>query len=156
MILSNIDELSFATLIGKCRALCLDYGDKRVGVAVSDINWQISSPLKVFESHGVYPNILKVVSEYDVGVVVVGSPVSLNGGNSGTQLEKVKKFVKKLEQLLPRDISIVYWDERLSSVAASRFLVEAEMSLSQKKKNIDKVAASFILHGFLDYVANKQ
>lgn len=156
MILSNIDELSFVTLVGKCRALCLDYGNKRVGVAVSDINWRIASPLKVFESHGVYSNILKVVSEYAAGVVVVGSPVSLNGGNSGTQLEKVKKFVTKLEQLLPPDISIVYWDERLSSVAASRFLVEAEMSISQKKKNIDKVAASFILHGFLDYVANKQ
>ena len=155
MIVSDPKELCYIDYIGKCRVLCLDYGDKRVGVAISDINWRIASPLKVLESHGVYSDLFKLISEYSIGIVVVGAPKALNGGDSGKQFEKVKKFVEKLDELSNSkslDIKIIYWDERLSSVAANRFLNESEMSISRKKKNIDKVAASFILQGFLDYI----
>ena len=150
MILNDPNELCYESLRGKCRVLCLDYGDKRIGLAISDINWMIASPLKVLESHGVVKDLLKVANENNAGVVVVGAPKALNGGDSGKQLEKVKKFVEKLNELLPEKI-ILFWDERLSSVAATRFLDEAKISLSQKKKNIDKVAASFILQGVLDF-----
>ena len=149
MILNDPKELCCSELKGKCRVLCLDYGDKRIGLAISDINWMIASPLKVLESHGVVKDLLKVANENNAGVVVVGAPKALNGGDSGKQLEKVKKFVEKLNELLPEKI-ILFWDERLSSVAATRFLDEAEMSLTKRKKTIDKVAASFILQGMLD------
>lgn len=155
MIVFDSKELCYTDYIGKCRVLSIDYGDKRVGVAVSDINWRIASPLKVLESHGVYNELFQLILDYSIGIVVVGAPKALNGGESGKQFEKVKKFVEKLEELSVSkslDIKIIYWDERLSSVAANRFLDESEMSISRKKKNIDKVAASFILQGFLDYV----
>ena len=150
MIINDPNELCHKTLKGNCRVLCLDYGDKRVGVAISDINWMIASPFKVLESHGVYKDLLKLIEENNIGVIVVGAPRALNGGGSGKQFEKVKKFVEKLNELLPEKL-ILFWDERLSSVAATRFLDEAGMNLAQKKKNIDKVAASFILQGVLNY-----
>ncbi len=150
IIQDNIGCCSFEC-IGKSRALCLDYGDKRIGVALSDIGWNIASPLVVLDSHGVFPKLLKIIEENKVGVIVVGAPQSLAGGSSGKQHEKVKKFTEKLDELA-KDIIIVFWDERYSSVAATRALVEAEMTHAKKKQYIDKVAASFILQGFLNYV----
>lgn len=152
MIIDDPKELCYPDFIGKGRALCLDYGDKRIGVAVSDIDWIIASPLKVLQSHGCYPDIIKLVSDYSVEILVIGAPKPLSGGTSGKQFEKVKKFVTKLDEIFDSNIKIIYWDERLSSVAANRFLEESEMTLSNRKKNIDKVAASFILQGFLGYV----
>ncbi len=149
MILSDPRELSISELKGHCRVLCLDYGDKRIGVAISDINWIIASPLKVLASHGVLKELIQTIDEQNVGVLVVGAPKSLSGGNSGKQFEKVKKFANKLDELLPNK-KILFFDERLSSVAAKRFLDEAEMTRSKQKKTIDKVAASFFLQGFLD------
>lgn len=155
MLIPDIKELNACDLIGKQRALCIDYGNKRVGIAISDISWKIASPFKVLESHGVFFNLFKIIEEYSVGLVVIGAPLSLNGGESGAQHEKVKKFTEKLISLIEEKnlkIDVIFWDERLSSVAANRFLSESEMTFSSKRKNIDKVAASFILQGLLDYL----
>ena len=154
MIIQEKNELFRSDYIGKRRALCLDYGDKRIGVAVSDIGWDIASPLIVLESNGVFQKLSKILNDYSIGIIIVGAPHSLSGANSGKQYEKVKKFTEKLEKI-ENNIDILYWDERLSSVAATRILVEAEMTHSNKKKNIDKIAASFILQGFLDYMRYK-
>ena len=154
MIISEARELRCSELPGYRRALCLDYGNKRIGVAVSDINWTIASPLKVLESHGAYPSLLKLIDDYDIGLVIVGIPKALNGESAGSQLEKVQKFAAKLDVLLTEresDVKIAYWDERLSTVAANRLLAEADTTLRRKQQTIDKVAASFILQGFLDF-----
>ena len=157
-MICDIKELCLSKFIGEGRALCVDYGDKRIGLAVSDIQWRISSPLVVLESHGVFPKIKKIITEYVVLLIVVGCPKSLSGGFGGMQNEKVKKFTEKLAEIY-QNISIIYWDERMSTVAAERFLLEADVSRSKKKNTIDKVAASFILCGFLNYcdtIANKE
>ena len=149
----DAEELCIPYLIGRGRVLCIDYGDMRVGLALSDINWIISSPYSVAESHGIYPILNEIISEKSVVLIVVGFPHSLNGGCNGKQLEKVKKFVKKLETLT--ETTITYWDERLSTVSASHFLDEANIRNRNKKVYIDKIAASLILTGFLDYCSMK-
>ncbi len=147
-------ELCIGDLKGQCRALCVDYGDKRVGIAISDINWVIASPMVVLESHRVYQRLLQLVDEYKVGVVVVGVPKALNGGATGKQLEKVHKFVTKLNEL-SRNLRIVLWDERQSTNGAIRVLESAEVAKSKYKTKIDKIAACFILEGFLGYCNSK-
>ncbi|MBQ9335476.1 MAG: Holliday junction resolvase RuvX [Alphaproteobacteria bacterium] len=145
-------ELCFSEYKGKCRALCIDYGDKRVGIAISDINWMISSPLVVLSSQGVYRGIREIVETHEVGVIVVGEPIALNGAKGGKQLEKVNKFVRKLNEMCER-IAIVMWDERLSTCGAERIITGCK-SRNNRDKIIDKVAASFILEGFLEHVSN--
>ena len=147
------EELCLSLLKGKGRVLCIDYGDRRVGLALSDVNWIISSPYAVLESHGIYPKIKKIIVEKSVVLMVIGLPCSLNGGFNGKQLEKVKKFVKKLET--ETETTITYWDERLSTVSASHFLYEANINKRNQTGYIDKVAASLILTGFLDYCSRK-
>ncbi len=147
-------ELCVGDLKGQCRALCIDYGDRRVGIAISDIDWIIASPLVVLESHGVYQKLLRLIDEYVVGVVVVGLPKALNGGCAGKQLEKVHKFVAKLDEL-KHDLVVVFWDERQSTNGAIRILERAEEAKSKYKAMIDKVAASFILEGFLQHCYRK-
>jgi putative Holliday junction resolvase len=99
--------------------------------------------------------LFKIISEQSVKIIVVGAPIALNGGSSGKQFEKVKRFSERFNILLDQnllDVKILYWDERLSTVAANKILTEANMTFANKRKNIDKVAASFILQGFLNYV----
>jgi putative Holliday junction resolvase len=143
--------------VGKCRALGIDYGDKRIGIAVSDIGWNISSPLKVLDNHGAYQKLFQLVDEYMVGVIVIGMPVSLKGQVEGEQVIKVKKFAGKLGDLLEdrsKNIELIGWDERMSSNAAHGILSECGASTTYRKHNIDKIAASFILQGFLDFMRN--
>lgn len=159
MIIDNPKELCYSNYIGFSRALCFDYGDKRIGVAISDINWLIASPFKILPSHGIFNDVFNIFKEYEVKFIVIGAPKTLSGIAAGKQFEKVKKFSLKLEQLIKEkdlDIKIIYWDERFSSVAVSHYFDEAELSLSKRKNNVDKVAASFILQGFLDFVRFKK
>jgi putative Holliday junction resolvase len=152
---------------GYTRALGLDYGDKRIGIAVSDMDWRIASPLKVINSHGCFPAILNIIDEYSVGLVVVGIPYALNGGNAGKQCEKVKKFIDKLVYLVTQKftalngeaqdafpVQIITWDERHSSVEASGLLSDARASQKTMRACIDKIAASIILQGTLDALAS--
>ncbi len=151
-MIKSANELCLNELKGRCRALCIDYGDKRIGVAISDINWEIASPLIVLESHGVYDRLLEIINEQEVGVIVVGAPLAINGDQGGKQLEKVKRFVENLEKKV--NLPIVMWDERLSTHGADRLLTNACITKSRRKTYIDKVAASFILEGFLHYCEN--
>lgn len=142
-------ELCFSHLIGKCRALCIDYGDKRTGVAISDKNWIIAYPLAVLKSNGIYRALMQIMKEYDVGLIVVGAPISLSGGESGKQLEKVKYFASGLAK--KTEAPIIFWDERLSTHGAARILQEANIKTRKQTAHIDKIAAGFILEGFLNY-----
>jgi putative Holliday junction resolvase len=142
----------FAQYANKYRALGLDYGDKRTGVALSDIGWNIASPLIVLDSHKIFSELLAIIRDNSVKIVVVGLPIALGGGRHGKQLEKVVKFTGILKNKLSFDeaMDVLFWDERLSSVAAHRALSETGASMNNRKKNVDKIAASFILQGFLD------
>jgi len=132
------------------RIMALDIGDKKIGVAMSDPEGVLATPLvtiiRLNDSEAI-DSICKLVSKYKVGYVVVGLPYSLDG-SVGTQAEKVCAFARKLSQSLQVDIRMQ--DERLSSAAADRLLSEAGAKKGHKKSVRDAAAAAFILQGYLD------
>ncbi|AKG73931.1 Holliday junction resolvase RuvX [Salinicoccus halodurans] len=135
------------------RTLGLDVGTKTVGVALSDaLGWtaQGLTTLKIDSENGVFgiDEVEKIVQENDVSTIVVGLPKHMNNsiGESG---ERSIHYSKLLEKSMP-DVKILLWDERLSTAGAERTLLEADVSRKKRKAVIDKMAAVFILQGFLD------
>ena len=150
MIYSNWKEIDIKEKIKQGRVLCLDYGLKRTGVAISDLGWEIATPIKVIETKVLLQKLQSILNEYKVGLFVIGVPIALNGGINGIQHNIVNDFIIKLNNTI--SIDILQYDERLSTVAANRFLSESNMNWRKKKDNIDKIAASFILQGLLDTI----
>ncbi|WP_411844235.1 Holliday junction resolvase RuvX [Salinicoccus sp. HZC-1] len=135
------------------RTLGLDVGTKTVGVALSDaLGWtaQGLTTLKIDTESGIFgiDEVVDIVNENDVSTIVVGLPKHMNNsiGESG---ERSIHYSKLLEKKLP-DVKILLWDERLSTAGAERTLLEADVSRKKRKAVIDKMAAVFILQGFLD------
>jgi putative holliday junction resolvase len=130
----------------------LDVGSKTVGVAVSDeLGWtaQGLETLKIDEeqnSFGFY-QLGKIIQDYQIETVVVGFPKNMNG-TIGPRGEASQRFAKELEERF--GVSCVLWDERLTTMAAERVLLEADVSRKKRKKVIDKMAAVMILQGYLD------
>ncbi|MDR1150044.1 MAG: Holliday junction resolvase RuvX [Clostridiales bacterium] len=138
------------------RILCLDYGDKFTGIAVSDDSESIAVPLVVIMSHEI-KKLIKIIVDYKVKRIVIGMPKKLNGANN-KQCEKVCKFKKKLENKIKkisidnsRFTDIVFWDERFSTIGAKNNIMSLRLNLQKEKKVIDKHAATFILQGYLDF-----
>ncbi|MFC3417977.1 Holliday junction resolvase RuvX [Salinicoccus hispanicus] len=135
------------------RILGLDVGTKTVGVALSDaLGWtaQGLTTLKINyaeESYGI-EEVSQIVRDNNVSRIVVGLPKNMNNtvGESG---DRSIHYSKLLEKKLP-DVKIILWDERLSTVGAERSLLEADLSRKKRKAVIDKMAAVFILQGYLD------
>ena len=132
------------------RNLGLDIGDKRIGVAISDPEGILASPLATItreDDKNAMDAIIQLVDQHDVKRIVVGLPYSLDG-SIGVQANKVMDFVKKLSKGTRASIEI--WDERLSTVAVERLLREAGNKKASKKAGRDAAAAAFILQGYLD------
>ena len=142
------------------RILGLDYGDKTVGVAVSDIfGWTAqgveiirrNNPMEYKQSLG---RLAQLIEEYNVEKIVVGFPKNMDG-SEGARCEKTLEYKKRIENRF-RNIPVELWDERLSTVAAQRFLHEADYDIKKSKSVIDKMAAVFILQGYLDSIRIKE
>ncbi|MCC3867179.1 Holliday junction resolvase RuvX [Terrisporobacter mayombei] len=136
------------------RIMGLDIGDKTIGVAVSDlmgITAQGVTTIKRVGKKKDIEEIKKIISEKQVNKVVSGLPKNMNG-TVGPQGEKVQKFCELLKQ--ETDLSIEFWDERLSTVAAERSLIEGNVRRENRKKVIDMLAAVIILQGYLDLQRN--
>jgi putative holliday junction resolvase len=134
------------------RVMGLDVGSKTVGVAISDeLGWtaQGLETLKINEDENSFgfEQLGKIINEYQVEKVVVGLPKNMNG-TIGPRGEASQKFAKELEERF--GISAILWDERLTTMAAERVLLEADVSRKKRKKVIDKMAAVMILQGYLD------
>jgi putative Holliday junction resolvase len=132
------------------KILGLDVGSKTIGMAVSDELGIIAQGVTTLKRKGVNHDItrlLKVIKEQKAGKVVVGLPKNMNG-SLGPSAKMVLTLLEELEKSV--DIPVIAWDERLSTVAAERTLLEADMSRKKRKKVIDKVAAIIILQGYLD------
>lgn len=132
------------------RNLGLDIGDKRIGVAISDPEQILASPLATIirdDDDKAIDDIVALVNKYEVRKIIIGFPYSLSG-NVGKQASKVQAFVDKLSQHTKSDIELR--DERLSTVAVDRLLVEAGMKSKKRKEQRDAAAAAFILQGYLD------
>ncbi|EJS72269.1 MULTISPECIES: Holliday junction resolvase RuvX [Bacillus cereus group] len=134
------------------RILGLDVGTKTVGVAMSDeMGWtaQGLETIKINEERGHFgfDRISELVKQYDVDKIVVGLPKNMNG-TIGPRGEACQQFAENLRELL--QLEVVMWDERLSTMAAERLLISADVSRKKRKQVIDKMAAVVILQGFLD------
>ena len=140
-----IDQINIVqTLLG------LDFGDKTIGIAVSDKSKTIATPIITIKRKGVLKDIEKLLSilkEYDLGGVILGLPLSLDG-NENERTEKVRKFAEELKK--SKNIKIAFQDERYSSDVIYKELRKNSISNTKIKKKIDQMAASYILQGFLD------
>ena len=140
------------------RKIGLDVGDKTVGIAVSDPLGFTAQGIMTLERVGIRKDttkILEMVKEYQCDTIVIGLPKKLDGTDS-IQTEKVYEFKNKLENKMRstgiKDVSIVWQDERLTTVMAERVLIEADVSRAKRKKVIDKQAAVIILQSYLDRI----
>lgn len=133
------------------RILGLDIGDKRIGIAVSDELGITAQGLETLHRTALENDIsklLEIINKWSIQRIVVGLPRNMNG-TYGPQAEKVKEFAERiLSEGVPE---IVYWDERLTTAAAERVLLEGNISRIKRKNSIDKLAAVMILQGYLDH-----
>ncbi|QNB45316.1 Holliday junction resolvase RuvX [Thermanaerosceptrum fracticalcis] len=132
------------------RVLGLDIGDRRIGVSISDalgITAQGLDTIERSEPEKDIQSIVDIIKKWEIGKIVVGLPKNMNG-TLGPQAEKVKEFIERLQQKVA--IEVVFWDERLTTVAAERTLLEGNVSRKKRKGVIDKVAANMILQSYLD------
>lgn len=135
------------------RILCLDIGDARIGVAVSDMTRLIATPIDTIYRVGWGPDTKQVVAlcqQYDTTQVLAGWPLNMDG-TAGFQSEKVKNFCAQLEKV---GLTVYYQDERLTTVTATNALIEGNMHRAERKHNVDKVAAAVILQQWLDTQRN--
>ena len=132
------------------RILGLDVGDKRIGVAVSDAFGWTAQAVKVINRDSLEKDVAelqKIIETYAVEEIVVGLPKNMDG-SMGERAIRTTLYSEQLNEAL--QLPIVLWDERLSTVAATRTLLEADLSRRKRKQVIDKLAAVIILQGYLD------
>lgn len=136
------------------RILALDYGEKRIGVAISDPLGLAAHPLAYIPAGELaMDTIVDRCTEYDVAEIVVGLPKNMNGSES-EKSGLVREFAAHLHAKAGRPI--VFRDERLSTVAVTKTLIEADFSRKKRKEIVDSQAAAFVLQGYLDYLSQKK
>jgi putative Holliday junction resolvase len=132
------------------RVLALDVGEKRIGVAISDLSQTLARSLQVIQRSSRqedFAAVARLTDEYDVEKVVVGYPRSLDG-MAGAQAERVEHYAADLAKALT--IPVLLWDERFSTVSAERLMRQAGLGGDKKRERIDAVAAAVILQDYLD------
>ncbi len=145
------DMKGFAAALAPMQAVAgLDLGDKTIGVAVSDSFLTVATPLETVrrKKFGVdAARLLEIASERGLGGFVLGLPLNMDG-SEGPRCQSTRAFARNFSRLT--ELPIGYWDERLSTVAAERALLEADTSRKRRSEVIDHVAAGYILQGVLD------
>ena len=134
--------------------LGLDLGTRTIGIALSDSLRIIATPLEglakgKFKADAA--RILDLISEHEIGGLIVGLPFNLDG-SEGPRAQSARAFVRNFSKL--SDCPVVFWDERLSTVAVERTLLEADASRKRRGEVVDKMAAAYILQGALDRLKN--
>lgn len=152
MILDEITD--FAQAIAPMQAIAgLDFGEKTVGVAVSDTFLTVATPLETIRRRKFTLDadaLAAIVSKRLIGGLILGLPRNMDG-SEGPRCQSTRAFARNLDRLPAfADLPITFWDERLSTVAAERALIEADTSRKRRAEVIDHVAAGYILQGALD------
>ena len=146
----NIRELkrqlpSYRSILG------FDYGEKRLGVAVSDLLLMTANPVTIIQRSTLDKDIEKIkeiIQDKSVGAIVYGLPLQMNG-MEGDTAASVRKFAEEIAKKI--DLPYIFWDERLSSRAVETFLIkEVDLSRNKRKQVLDSSAAAYILQGVLD------
>ena len=147
-----VDLTELPALLPRYSALIgLDLGEKTIGVAVSDVTRMVASPLELIRKtkFTVEANrLFALIDEREVGAIVIGLPINMDG-TEGTRCQSNRAFARNLLRL--RDVPIAFWDERMSTMAVNRVLVEeADVTRARRAELVDKMAAAWILQGALD------
>lgn len=146
---------SFAAALPPRRAVAgLDLGTRTIGVAVSDLLWSIATPLQTIRRRKFTQDaaaLLDILTRRSIGGIVLGLPYNMDG-SEGPRCQSTRAFARNLSALT--ELPIGFWDERLSTVAAERALLEADTSRARRAEVIDHVAAGYILQGALDRLAH--
>ncbi len=138
------------------RILAIDWGEKRIGLAVSDPLGIIASGLATFEKKSDFDlisHLKQLISEQEVAKIILGFPKNMDG-SVGPKGEEVLAFKASLEKEI--NVPVILWDERLTTLSAQRSLREAKVKLKKGKKFLDKISAVLILQNYLDHAQNKK
>lgn len=149
MAVSTIEELAANLSSGQLIA-GLDLGTKTIGIAVSDLGLSFAHPRPVLKRRKFTQDaqeLLETLQKENITALIIGLPVNMDG-TEGPRCQATRAFVRNMEKLT--DIPFIYWDERLSTVAAERALIGMDVSRAKRAERIDFAAASFILQGALD------
>ena len=139
-----------ARLAPEQRVLGLDLGSKTIGLALSDTSLRIATPLQTIRRSKFATDsqqLMAIVREHDIGALVLGLPLNMDG-SEGPRVQSTRAFARNMARIT--DIPIIFWDERLSTVAVTRTLLEADRSRKRRAELVDKMAAAYILQGALD------
>jgi putative Holliday junction resolvase len=148
----SLEELQPLLTRGQ-RLLGLDLGTKTIGLALSDVEFRIATPMRTIR-RGKFRDdaaeLARLAREFDLAGLVIGWPLNMDG-SAGPRAQATRAFVRNLMPILP--LPVLLWDERLSTVAAERALIEADFSRARRGELIDATAAAYILQGALDRLA---
>ena len=149
---SDFESLG-ASLQRNQRLAGLDLGEKTIGVAISDTERRFANPLKTLRRAKFADNaaeLLTIAKTHNIAAFVLGLPLNMDG-SSGPRVQATRAFARNLAAIT--DIPMLFWDERMSTMAAERTLIEADLSRKKRAAVIDAAAASYILQGALDRLA---
>lgn len=141
---------AFLDLPPHARLLGLDLGTKTIGLALSDLERQIATPLETIQrvKFGLdAAALLKIAEKHQIAGLVIGLPLNMDG-TEGPRVQSTRAFVRNLAPLTA--LPIVFWDERMSTLAVTRTLLDADASRAKRAAVVDKMAAAYILQGALD------
>lgn len=138
--------------------LGIDHGTQNIGLAVSDHRFVIASPLETIRHTKFTKDIIhlkKVIDDYNIGGIILGLPMNMDG-SEGPRCQSVRHYAKNIieqGEFFGRELEVAFWDERLSSFAVERMLIDdVDMSRARRAEVIDKLAAAHILQGALDHM----
>jgi putative Holliday junction resolvase len=132
------------------RLMGLDLGTKTIGLALSDVQRQLASPLETIQRKKFTDDanrMIELAKKYDVAAFVIGLPLNMDG-TEGPRAQATRAFVRNMAKLDPRPF--IFWDERLSTAAVTRTLIEQDASRAKRAEVVDRMAAAYILQGALD------
>lgn len=145
----DIGEIHSFLLKGKT-LIGLDLGTKTIGIAVSDLGWRFANPRPVLKRQKFMRDaaaLLNIFKREKAAAAIIGLPLNMDG-TSGARAQATRAFVRSIGELT--EIPFIFWDERLSTVAAERSMIARDISRAKRKERIDSAAAAFILQGALD------
>ncbi len=155
MPICNPTDLA-AGLAKGARLLGFDVGEKTIGLALSDTTLAIATPLETLRRGKFAADAEKlgaIIVRQGVGGCVIGLPINMDG-SEGPRAQSVRAFAHNLAQRI--DLPITFWDERLSTAAVTRGMIEADLSRARRAELVDKAAAAYILQGFLDHLRHRR
>lgn len=148
MLLTDLSE--FAKTASGHRLIGLDLGTKTIGIALSDAGHRIATPMETIRRTKFTKDaerLIEICAEHAIGGIAIGLPLNMDG-SEGPRVQATRAFERSLSQKI--DLPMIFWDERLTTVAAERAMLEADLSRKKRAARIDATAAGLILQGVLD------